>query len=253
MSSDYIKNILIILYDEMTSRVYSILKTAQKMKKEDLDKKLKEEGHYEDLNPILGRLALQGFIITEQEKKTLPKEGVTRFKRGDNRIENIIFKNPSINVLKGPYEEMKRKLREEFKEKETKKLQCTKCGNIKSEYDASMTLFICPSCKIKYVPIGEDVANLRKKCEEIIEVLDELFKEEENNSNTEITRYYNDYLTAKFGKNFSNENNIEDVFEEDHESYINKTLDYLEKKDEKDKDKCNFYELVEGFIRAKKK
>ena len=238
MSSDYIKNILIILYDEMTSRVYSILKTAKKMKKEDLD-------------PILGRLARQGFIITEQEKKTLPKEGVTRFKRGDNRIENIIFKNPSINVLKGPYEEMKRKLREEFKEKETKKYQCTKCGFIKNHYDASMDSFICPSCKIKYVPIGEDVANLRKKCEEIIEVLDELFKEEENNINTEITRYYNDYLTAKFGKNFSNENNIEDVFEEDHESYINKTLDNLEKKEEKDK--YNFYELVEGFIRTKKK
>ena len=251
MSSDYIKNILTILYDEMTSRVYSILKTAKKMKKEDLDKKLKEEGHYEDLDPILGRLARQGFIVTESEKKVLPKEGTYKFKRGDNRIENIIFKNLSINVLKGPYEKMKKKLKEDFKEKETKKFQCIKCLIIKNEYDASRDLFICPNCKIKYNSIGEDVTNLRKKCDEIIEVLDDLFKEEENNNNTEITRYYNDYLTAKFGKNFNNPNNIKDVFEEDHESYINKTLDNLEKKEEKDK--INFYELVEGFIRLKKK
>ena len=143
---------------------------------------------------------------------------------------------------------MKKKLKDDFKEKETKKFQCPKCELIKDEYDASITSFICPKCNIKFNSIVEDVTNLRKKCDEIIEVLDELFREEENNINTEITRYYNDYLTAKFGKNFNNENNIEDVFEEDHDSYINKTLDNLQ-----EKDKINFYELVEGFIRAKKK
>ena len=247
MSSDYIKNILTILYDEITSRVYSILKTAKKMKREDLETKLREEGHYEDLDSALGNLARQGFIVTESEKKVVPKEGIIKVRRGDNKIENIIFKNPSINILRGQYEKMKKKLKDDFKEKETKKFHCPNCLITKNEYDASMDSFICKNCKNKYIVIGEDVTILRKKCDEIIEVLDELFKEEESNINTEITRYYNDYLTAKFGKNFNNENNI-DVFEEDHETYINKTLDNLP-----EKDKINFYELVEGFIRTKKK
>ena len=165
--SSYFKNILTILYDEMTSRVYSKLKSAKKITKEDLIKKLREEEHYDDnklkdLFYILGRLEKQNFIIIKTEKKALPKEGVSKYTKGNNRIENIIFKNPSIKSLRNKYEDMKKRLRKDFKEKETKKYQCIKCGIIKDENNASRSSYICPNCENKYIVNYEDVTILKK-------------------------------------------------------------------------------------------
>jgi len=45
MSSDPIKNILRILYDDLTSGVYSILKSVKKIQRPDLERKLKEQNY----------------------------------------------------------------------------------------------------------------------------------------------------------------------------------------------------------------
>ena len=252
MSSDPIKNILTILYDELTSRVYYILRTKKRMSRNELEITLKQQGfnNLQDLSKCIGKLVKEDFIKNETQKiKNQPNEaGNRKFQRGPTQIQILVFNNININVIKSKYESMKEKLRNDFKEREKKKYVCLKCQEQPIDQNlASRTKFKCKNCDRTLVNISEDLSELRKKCNEILEVLDELFKEEENNSNSGINSYYNNYLTSKYGKNYNNNIKGSETFEEDHDSYINKTLDQLS-----DKGKMNFYELVEGFISKKK-
>ena len=252
MSSDPIKNILTILYDDLTSRVYCILKSAKRMKRTDLENKLREQGltNMQDLSKCIGKLVKEDFIRNDNQKiKNQPNDGINKkYQKGATQIQILIFNNVSINVIKNKYENMKEKLKNDFKEREKRKYVCPKCGEQPIDQNlASRTNFKCRNCERNLVNISEDLSDLRKKCNEILEVLDELFKEEENNSNTGINSYYNNYLTSKYGKNFNNNNHTNETFEEDPDSYIFKTLNHLQ-----DKGKMNFYELVEGFISKKK-
>ena len=70
MSSDPIKNILRILYDDLTSRVYCIIKSSKKILRTDLEQKLKESGIYDlqNLDSAIGKLEKENFIISKREK-----------------------------------------------------------------------------------------------------------------------------------------------------------------------------------------
>ena len=250
MSTENIKNILTILFDELTSGIYCIVKSAKEIKRSDLEEKLKEKGYnYKDLNYNLGVLMRYDFIEKSQQIiNNEPIEGIRKYQK-PTQIELIKIKNQSIMQLKNPYEKMKKNLFFDLESREKKRFLCLKCRKEElNEYDASMNKFKCRNCGSYLENISEkNVGELRRKCNEILDVLDNLFKEEEKNSKTGINYYYNTYLTSKFGKNYF-KSNATDVFEEDHDNYICKTLDNLDAKD-----KMIFYELVEGFIRAKKK
>ena len=249
MSSDHIKNILAILYDEITSGIYCIMKSKKKIERTELENKLREKRYnFKDLNLNLGKLIKCDFIDRSQQIiKNGPTEGVRRVQK-PTKLEILTFKNPSIKLLKSQYEDMKKQLFSDLEERQKKKYICPKCkAEIYQIYDASRIDFKCKKCGSNLENIAENVIDLRIKCQEIINVIDELFKEEEKNSNTGVNYYYNNYLTSKFGKNYFNNNDL-DSFEEDQDNYICKTLNNLQ-----EKDKMNFYELVEGFIRSKKK
>jgi len=256
MSSDPIKNILRILYDDLTSRVYSIIKSVKKINRIELEKKLKEQLNNinldsQSLNLALGKLDKESFIKIHKEdikQKNNTGDAPRLYKRGPTKIEVYTYNNISINLLSNKYNEMKNNLRKNLKEREERKYTCLKCQVVRNENFASRDNYKCQICGKDYIKGSEDVSDISKKCEEIFEILDELFKEEENNANTGINTYYKKYLTSKYGKNFNNDNKVRDTFEEDEDSYINKTINHLN-----DNKKLFLYELIESLNRSKKK
>jgi len=246
MSGDPIKNIIRILYDDLTSAVFSVIKTYQKRLRNELEAKLKEQG-YEiiNLDNSIGQLKNLGFIKIE-DKPQQPQNKNERKMSRKSMIKLYKYNDVDINSLKNKYEQMKKNIRNDLDERIKNKYTCKKCGIQVDDNMASRTEYKCAICKILYDRKKEDVSDLNKKCNIILEVLDELFSEAENNSNYGANSNINNYLSSKYGKNFIGENR--DIFEEDHESYIYQTIENLP-----DKSKPNFYELVEGFMRSKKK
>ena len=246
MSGEPIKNIIRILYDDLTSAVFSIIKTYQKRLRNELEAKLKENGYeITNLDNSLGQLKNIG-IIKIEDKPQQPQIKGGRKMLKQSMVKLYKYNGVDINSLKNKYEQMKKNMRNDLEERVKKKYICKKCGIQRDDNMASRTKFQCEVCKIPYSKNEEDISDLNKKCNIIFEVLDELFAEEENNSNYGASSNINNYLSSKYGKNFIGEN--KDTFEEDHESYIYQTIENLP-----DKSKSNFYELVEGFLRSKKK
>lgn len=250
MSSDPIKNILRILYDDLTSGVYSILKSVKKIQRPDLERKLKEQNYeYQNLKSVIGQLEKDDFIKIENiniKPPPLQKGDIRKYQKS-TKVDVYKYNHISINFIKNKYEEMKEKLNKDLAEREKQKFLCMTCGRQADENFASRDGYKCPDCRKEYTKNVEDVADIRKKCNNIIEILDELFLEEENNSNAGINSNINNYLSSKYGKIFNGDNKPRDTFEEDHDSYINETMEHLT-----DKTKMNFYELVETYIRKKK-
>ena len=251
MSSDPIKNILRILYDDLTSRVYCIIKSTKKIRRAELELKLRESGiiinDSQFLNSALFNLEKENFIRTKKEKiEREPGDAPRLYQKGHNKTESYSFNNININILSNKYNEMKKNLKENLKQREERKYKCPICQVEKNENFASRDNYKCPNCQKDYIKSAEDISEINRRCEIILEFLDKLFKEEENNASTGINNYYKNYLSSKYGKNYNNDNKVKDTFEEDHDSYICETLDHLN-------DKLKFYELVEGYIRAKKK
>ena len=246
MSGEPIKNIIRILYDDLTSAVFSVIKTYQKRLRNELEAKLKEQGYeISNLDNCIGQLKNLGIIKIEDK----PQQSQNRNERKMSRksmIKLYIYNGIDINSLKNKYEQMKKNMRNDLDERVKNKYICKKCLIQRDDNKASRTNFQCEFCKIPYCKKEEDISDLNKKCNIIFEVLDELFAEEENNSNYGSNSNINNYLSSKYGKNFIGEN--KDTFEEDHESYIYQTIENLP-----EKSKSNFYELVEGFLRSKKK
>ena len=258
MSSDPIKNILRILYDDLTSRVYCIIKSSKKILRTDLEQKLKELRFYDlqNLDSAIAKLEKENFITSIREKAERPSgDAPILFKeRGHGKVDIYKFNNININLLSKKYNEMKKSLKNNLKERGDKKYFCPKCNEQTNENFASRNNYKCRNCGRDYEKASEDIADINKKCEMIFEVLDELFKEEESNASTGINSFYKNYLSSKYGKNYYNDNKIKDTFEEDHDSYLYETLEYVEHLNENEKkNKLIFYELVEGYIRAKKK
>lgn len=246
MSGEPIKNIIRILYDDLTSAVFSIIKTYQKRLRNELEAKLKEQGYeITNLDNSLGQLKNIG-IIKIEDKSQQPQIKGGRKMLKQSMIKLYKYNGVDINSLKNKYEQMKKNMRNDLDERVKNKYICKKCGIQRDDNMASRTKFQCEVCKIPYSKNEEDISDLNKKCSIIFEVLDELFAEEENNSNYGASSNINNYLSSKYGKNFIGENR--DTFEEDHDSYIYQTIENLP-----DKSKSNFYELVEGFLRSKKK
>ena len=246
MSGEPIKNIIRILYDDLTSAVFSVIKTYQKRLRNELEAKLKEQGYeISNLDNSIGQLKNLG-IIKIEDKPQQPQNRNERKMSRKSMIKLYIYNGIDINSLKNKYEQMKKNMRNDLDERVKNKYICKKCLIQRDDNKASRTNFQCEFCKIPYCKKEEDISDLNKKCNIIFEVLDELFAEEENNSNYGSNSNINNYLSSKYGKNFIGEN--KETFEEDHESYINQTIEELP-----DKSKLNFYELVEGFMRSKKK
>lgn len=246
MSGEPIKNIIRILYDDLTSAVFSIIKTHQKRLRNELEANLKEQ-RYEisNLDSSLGQLKNLGIISIED--KPLQSQNKTEKKNSrQSMIKLYKYNDVDINSLKNKYEQMKKNLKNDLDERTKNKYTCKKCHKQRDDNMASREGYKCPDCKIPYHRNEEDVPDLYKKCNIIFDVLDELFAEEESNGNYGANSNINNYLSSKYGKNFIGES--KDIFEEDHESYIYQTIENLP-----DKSKLNFYELVEGFIRSKKK
>ena len=251
MSSDPIKCIISILYSKLMGDLYSIIKSSKKINRRDLEQKLKEKQiscSVDDLNECLNKLELEEFIKTEKLAiKSQQAIGPIKYQKNAPKTEILIFfKNNSFNEIKHKYNEMKKNLENDLKRREKKKYICPKCGEENDENIASRTKYKCQRCGLDFLKKSEDVTDLRIKCIDIIGVLDELFREEEKNSNTGINANYLHYLNSKYGKNFNNDGN--DIFEEDPNTFINETINNL-----KDDEKILFYRFVEEFSNYKKK
>ena len=249
MSSDPIKFIMAILYRPLMGELYSIIKSAKKIKRNDLEKKLSEKQilNTKDVNNCLKKLELEDFIRTEKLPiKVQYTSGPMKIQKNAPKFEYlIIFKNYPFNEIKNKYNETKKNLEKDLKNREEKKYICPNCKDEKDANLASRTDFKCKNCQIKFINKSEDVIDLRTKCNEIFDLLDELFKEEEKNSNTGINANYSHYLNSKYGKNFTSNGN--DIFEEDPNTFINETINNL-----KDDEKITFYNLIEEFSNSKK-
>ena len=125
MSSDPIKTILAILLDEITSEIYFIIKTAKKIKKSDLENKLREKRYNlkePELRERLNKLMKEDFIRNEFEVIHNQTSEPRKYVKGSQREEVFKINNIDVSLLKSKYEEMKKNLLNNFKEKEKKNI-----------------------------------------------------------------------------------------------------------------------------------
>jgi hypothetical protein len=122
MSGEPIKNIIRILYDDLTSAVFSIIKTYQKRLRNELEAKLKENGYeITNLDNSLGQLKNIG-IIKIEDKPTQPQIKGGRKMLKQSMVKLYKYNGVDINSLKNKYEQMKKNMRNDLDERVKKNI-----------------------------------------------------------------------------------------------------------------------------------
>ena len=264
MSTEPIRNILSILFGEITGQIFFIFNTNKnkKMKREEIKERL-EKSKYDctKLNDILVSLTGRNILI-----KTDVVEKIEDKKNNDQKNPNINYKKHYKNVkyhyyqlnytelkkLKEIYKNTKDSIIKNLEYKSKRKWICINCGE---SYDANCA-FRDTKCKNKnykkcnlIVENGEDVTDILKKCNDIFKILDIFFAELENQM--VVTTKVKEYLKSKYGKDYSNEkiDNVNIV--EENDPYVQYTIDKIQSQRtqiNKKEDYClNFCKLVECF------
>ena len=174
MKSDPAEDIIKILYGPLEGKIYSIIKSK---------KKITDAGIYsillnvpkENINAAIKSLIHEEFIEAKElvylKDPKLPKTQKNKI------IENqLIYKeNYDFDNLFNAYNTLKNEIKKDFNSKEELKYECEKCQKKLDENMASRDNFKCPKCGERYKEIKNNLAELKKRCNEIFEVLDDRF------------------------------------------------------------------------------
>ena len=253
MLKDPAEDIIKILYNPFAGKLYSIIKFQKRIKEPELKSKI-DKNEIDELDKNLKVLLTQGFIeIIQIDIPPVPN--MPKRPKGANKVNEIIFNERfDFNTFKERYEFLKENINKDLKRQEEEKYECKNCGDKYVENIASRIKFTCTKCKIKLEQINTDASDLKEKCKKIFDLLDNRFKQKLNNLSLGRSSDYYNYLTAKYGNNVLNSNNINkvEVFEEENEPYIANFLERLDRENN-EQEKFNFYELTEAYKRYKNK
>ena len=252
MFTDPAEDIIKILYGPIEGKIYSIMKSKKKLVEPEL------KSYFNNINEIAGfdkavtSLEIDNFIeINIKELPPDPKIG--KRPKGTNKIREIKFDEKfDFDKLHKKYKYLKKNLGEELAQKEEEKYYCEKCDKYWNENLASRQYYICPKCKQNFIKNDVDFSDLKIKCKNIWDILDDRFKKKLDNVNQENYSNHLNYLKAKYGNNIFVNNTDSFVIEEENEPFISSTLKDIEKSNKED-EKYTFYELIETFNKLKKK
>ena len=260
MSSDPAEDIISILYGRFEGIIYSIMKTKKKLTMTELlsEKLLKNEA-LDKLDPAIGKLREAKFIEGEEKTSLIDPKGKNTKK--NTRTETLLKFNENFDfkTLNDSYKYLKEDIKNYFKEQEEQKYECEKCKKKLDENLASRDNYICPTCEVHYKENKENYSDIKKRCNEIFEILDEKFELKLNNSSTSKSSANMRYLEAKYGNNVFNNDEFKFIEKDkngmkiiENDPYVESTLEDLSKK-EKKAERFAFYELIEAFKKYKKK
>ena len=258
MKSDPAEDIIKILYGPLEGKIYSIIKSK---------KKITDAGIYsillnvpkENINAAIKSLIHEEFIEAKElvylKDPKLPKTQKNKI------IENqLIYKeNYDFDNLFNAYNTLKNEVKKDFNSKEELKYECEKCQKKLDENMASRDNFKCPKCGERYKEIKNNLAELKKRCNEIFEVLDDRFDRKLGGLNKKSHANNMDYLRSKYGNNVFNDNEFKNIPRSEkgmiileNDPYVESTLEEITKT-EKKAERYAFYELIEAFQKNKKK
>ena len=257
MFTDPAEDIIKILYGPLEGEIYKIMKKEKTLVEPALKSKFDNINDIARLGSALDILEKDKFI--EINTKDLPPDPkIARRPKWTNKVREIKFNEKfDFDTLHEKYKDLKSNLLEELTKKEEEKYFCKKCNEYWNENLAIREDHICPKCKQKFIKNEVDYFDLKIKCNNIFNVLDDRFKKKLDNANQENYSNNINYIKAKYGNNIFtnikiNTDNKSCIIEDENEPYISSTLKDLEKNN-KEEEKLTFYELIESFNKFKKK
>lgn len=184
-----------IIYDDVTFVVlnYIISHESQLIEEQEMANNLNIS--YGTVRTCLTTLEKHGILLSSEHIRKREDEEETQTKT-DSQQKNyrsmhksaVAFRknktsdwklNPTFyNRIKNRFEEMKKHLNYSLEQRSTLWFECPKCLKKYTESEGSFNSLVCIQCdsKPKLTEKGrEDVTQLRKKCNEIIEVLNDIF------------------------------------------------------------------------------
>ena len=258
MKSDPAEDIIKILYGPLEGKIYSIIKSK---------KKITDAGIYsillnvpkENINAAIKSLIHEEFIEAKElvylKDPKLPKTQKNKI------IENqLIYKeNYDFDNLFNAYNTLKNEIKKDFNSKEELKYECEKCQKKLDENMASRDNFKCPKCGERYKENKENLAELKKRCNEIFNILDDRFDRKLGGLNRKSHANNMDYLKSKYGNNVFIDNEFKNIQRGangmiilENDPYVESTLEDITKTGKK-AERFAFYELIEAFKKNKKK
>ena len=257
MKSDPVEDIIKILYGPLEGKIYSIVKNKKKVT--DTEISIITNLPKENLNVAIKSLISEGFI--ESKEIVILKDPKLPKTQKNKIIENqLIYKeNYDFDDLYYAYTTLKNEIKKDFKTKEELKYECEKCKIKLDENMASRDNFKCPKCGERYKENKENLAELKKRCNEIFNILDDRFDRKLGGLNRKSHANNMDYLKSKYGNNVFIDNEFKNIQRGangmiilENDPYVESTLEDITKTGKK-AERFAFYELIEAFKKNKKK
>lgn len=266
MSAEPTRNILTILFDEITGEIFYILNSNknEKMEREEIRKRL-EKSNFDcsNLNNILDSLKARNLLIVESKEVKIEEEKNKNQnnpnKKYKNRTRKVIYYYYKLNytnleLLKDKYEKTRDSIEKNLKDESKKKWICPKCHESYDANDAYRENLKCKKQNCKQCNLeekeGKDVTDITKKCNDIFEILDEFFNEYENQATGTTSGIY-EYLKSKYGKDYRLDRKDKVTIIEENDPYVQYTIDKIQSQrnqgNKKDDILMNFCKLVEYF------
>ena len=257
MYKDPVENIIKILYGELEGKIYSLVKSNKNITIKELNTILNADNKA-DINSPINQLIRENFLKSEKTNPNIKSQYKGKGEQSDSVLKlNNDFNFDDFNIK---YRDLKEYIINYFKEEEDNKWICQKCQQRKNENLASRENFTCPKCNEHYILKDSNLSDLKKKCFEILEFLDENFDTKLNVlKGGNYSNNNRNYLIAKYGINILNTNIPErpqkekdKIYIEENDPYIESTLEDI-MKTEKSAERFAFYELIEAFNKYNKK
>ena len=188
-----LKNMVKILYDDISFEIINYiinLPINQPAEEQTLADNLNLT--YTQVRQSLIQMEKHGILISTDHKKKREDEeeeyhtggNQSAFQRGKyfaakkNKTSEWKMNETFYNIIKNRFEELKKKLEKNLEYRSKDKFECTKCKNIFMLSDVAYLGYVCKVCEDRPKLLerkGEDVSVLRKKCNEIIQMVSEQF------------------------------------------------------------------------------
>ena len=258
MKSDPLEDIIKILYGQLEGKIFSIIKSKKKVRDTELISILtqSEKIDINNINTAINLLKDENFIESGQ----INNEKHPKAQKNKNQEIQLTF-NEHYNVedLFYAYTTLKNDIKKYFESEEELKYECEKCKKKYDENMASRDNLTCPKCGERYKKIKNNLMELKKRCYEILEILDERFDLKLGGLNSKSHAKNMDYLKSKYGNNVFINNEFKNIERDkngmiilENDPYVQSTLEDITKT-EKKAEKFAFYELIEAFKKIKKK
>ncbi len=180
---EVLKNVVKILYDDKLS--YEIIKYIINLKGQPAEEeKMANDFNlkFDTIRQSLLRMGNDGVLSSTEHKKKREPEAEDNYRRGCSLKRSITFEwlinQTFYDNIKQRFEDLKKKLEKELEHMSKDKFQCPKCKVVFELEQVAYIGYVCKKCddKPKLTEIqAEDVTTLRKRCNELINMISEQF------------------------------------------------------------------------------